>query len=258
MKIGFTAFCTSDFSGIMDNLVRSIIAFSRYDITVYSINFDYVFDSNRVNVKRVNICNLNLFKIFQTKIYAAIDSGYDIGLMLDGDMIVTREIDKIFDENEGAVLKAKYPLFSKHPHNPFVNPNHTKEVMGAIRKYTDKLPKMKYVYASCLFSNENKWFLKDVYDRMSESEIGGSDELVINALLTQYQVDYDIGYNYFPNATDNLINCYLNNDQESCKELYETYVKHNCPVKFYLFHGHKCKDVKYMSDVIDKIKGKHA
>ena len=251
-KIGFTAFCTANFSKITDNLVRSILAFSKHEITIYSINFDYVFNDCRVKTKRVNIDNLNIFKIFRTKIYAAVDSEYDVGLMLDGDMVATKEVDRIFDENMDRILQSKYPLFAKHPHNPFTIP----DIMKRVRLYTDKEPKMPYVFATCLFSKENKWFLKDVYDKMIESEMGNNDNDVVCALLTRDEVDYDIGYNYLPNGTEGLIDCYLNNSQENCEELNKTYLDNGCPVKFYFFHGHKCKDSKYMESVIERIKDK--
>jgi hypothetical protein len=63
------------------------------------------------------------------------------------------------------------------------------------------------------------------------------EEAIINALLTKYECDYDIGYNYFPNCFENIVDYYFDeNYVEGKNELYETYIKFNCPVKFYLFH----------------------
>ena len=169
-------------------------------------------------------------------------------------MIVTKEIDKIFEENLEKIQLSDFPLFSKHPHNPFYyNKDH---VMPIVRMITDRIPQMNYVYASFLFSSAHKRFFQEVLDLMNKYE-GKifSDEYVINALLTKYAVRYDIGYNYLPNGSESIINQYLNNE-ENCEELKKIYINNNCQVKFYIFHGYKCKDVKYSKELILKLRDK--
>lgn len=250
MNIGFTTFCTENYKEIMDCLVESILEFSKYGITIFSINFDYVHNNDRVIVKRIDLPNLDYYTICKVKIIASLESGYDIGLILDSDMIATNKIDEIFDENYDKIINSEYPLFAKHPHNPFTNPNH--HAINTIKHFTDKTPKMKYVYASFLFSNKNKWFLEEVLNTMNQTFVIGEDEIIINALLAKYEVDYDIGYNYLPNGYDAYVNDYLTNTTSSL--LFNEYLQYDCPVKYYLFHGHNCKDPVKMKEYINLMK----
>jgi hypothetical protein len=257
MKTGFITFCTEDYVPIIDNLVDSVLKFSKNDITVYSINFEYKHKNSRVKNKNIKIDKVTYYNICKVKILASVDCEYDYCLVLDGDMIVTKDIDKIFEENEEKIKNLDFPLFAKHPHNPFENELHKENIFNLIARYTKEKPKMKYVFASYLFTNESKWFLKEV---LNEMEIlgytPGDDEFVINALLTKYQVDYDIGYNYLPHASEDIIDSYLEDNLSNCKDLYESYFKYDCPVKFYIFHGIKCKDVKYSRELIKKMENK--
>jgi hypothetical protein len=252
MKIGFTSFCTESFREIMDALVESVLEFSKYEITVFSINFDYIHSDDRVKFKRIDVGDPSYYEICKIKIISSIECGYDIGLVLDCDMIVTDEIDKIFDENYEKILNSKFPLFAKHPHNPFARPDHY--AMSVIKNFTDKKPKMNYVYASYLFSNENRWFLQEVLDVMKHNNVQGEDEIIINALLTKYEVDYDIGYNYLPNGYDENVYGYSNNIVSP--HIKEHYLDYGCPVKFFIFHGHNCKNPEKMKEYINLIKEK--
>jgi len=55
MKIGFVTFATENWKGLLDNLVESVLLFSKYEITVNAINFDYHYDNARVISKRINL-----------------------------------------------------------------------------------------------------------------------------------------------------------------------------------------------------------
>ena len=249
MKIGFVTFCTENYINIMDNLVESVLSFSKYNITVYSLNFDYRHESNRVIVKRVDLETLTYFNICKMKIFASIDCGLDVGLILDGDMIVTNQIDNIFDENIDKVVNSEFPLFAKHPHNPFVRNDYT----NTIKRYTSKKPKMKWVYASYLFSRKNVWFLEKVYKEMEliNNQVG-EDELIINSLLTEHEVNYDIGYNYLPNGVNEMVDIFFGRIENTVEN--NPYSHHDCPVKFYMFHGHLCKNVEQGKKLIEEIK----
>ena len=249
MKIGFVTFCTENYIGIMDNLVESVLSFSKYPITIYSLNFDYKNSSNRVQIKRIDLDSVNYFNICKMKLYSTIDCDLDVGLILDGDMIVTNQIDNIFEENLDKVINSEFPLFAKHPHNPFNRGDYT----NVVKKYTDKEPKMKWVYASYLFSKKNVWFIEKVYNEMCQIDNQiGEDELIINAFLTEYEVNYDIGYNYLPNGMNNMIDIFFNRVENTVET--NDYLKHNCPVKFFMFHGHLCKDVNEGKKLINQIK----
>ena len=249
MKIGFVTFCTENYTDIMDNLVESVLSFSKYNIIVYSINFEYKHESNRVIVKRVDLETLTYFNICKIKIFASIDCGLDVGLILDGDMIVTNQIDNIFDENLERVSNSEFPLFAKHPHNPFVRNDYT----NMVKRYTSKPPKMKWVYASYLFSKKNVWFLEKIYKEMEiiDNQIG-EDELIINSLLTEHEVNYDIGYNYLPNGLNEMIDIFFGRVENTVEN--NPYLQHDCPVKFYMFHGHLCKNVEQGKKLIEEIK----
>lgn len=249
MNIGFVTFCTENYTGIMDNLVDSVLSFSKYDIVIYCLNFDYKHESNRVKIKRINLDLLTYFNICKMKIFASIDCGLDVGLILDGDMVVTNQIDNIFDENLNRVINSEFPLFAKHPHNPFTRNDYE----NMVKKYTSKNPKMKWVYASYLFSKKNVWFLEKVYEEMKliNNQIG-EDELIINSLLAEYEVDYDIGYNYLPNGLNEMTDIFFGRLENTVEN--NPYLQHDCPVKFYMFHGHLCKDVDQGKKLIKEIK----
>jgi hypothetical protein len=250
MKLGFVTFCTQEWMGILENLIESVLSFSKYDIYVYSINFDYTGNSDRVVSKRVDINYPNYFNICKTKIFSSVDCPLDIGLVLDCDMIVTNQIDKIFDDNYSRLLDSKFPLFAKHPLKVLETWPH---FLTTIRQYTDKEPKMKWVYASYMFSNSNKWFLQEVLDEMNKLDSqAGEDELIINALLTKYEVDYDIGYNYLPNGLDDMFDLFFNIKEDTIENNW--YLQQGVDVRYYVFHGHKIKDVFFGKNLIKEIK----
>jgi hypothetical protein len=251
MKIGFTTFCTENYTPIVDNLVESVLSFSKYDIIVYSINFDYHHESDRVTTKRVDIKAPNYFKICQTKIFTTVDCGFDYGLILDCDMVATHNIDEIFNEENLARLdSSRFPLFAKHPHVPLnTNPGFRE----AFKRYTNYEPSMRWVYASFIFSKNNVWFLQEVLDEMKKlSAQAGEDELIINALLAKYKVNYDIGYNYLPNGLDEMFDLFFGVKEDNVEN--NPYLRCECPIKYYLFHGHRIKDAEFTRGLIEKIK----
>ena len=142
MKIGFVTFCTSNWVNILDNLIDSVLEFSKYDITVYSINFTYTHNNSRVKIKPIFIQNESYYEICKQKIFSTLDCDYDIGLILDSDMIVTDKIDNIFDENLDRITNSEFPLFSKHPNNAFES---AKDVMRQhLDIFTSEKPRMGF------------------------------------------------------------------------------------------------------------------
>ncbi len=252
MKIGFVTFCTEDYTCVVDNLVESILTFSKYDVIVNSINFTYQHESNRVRVNRIDYSPINYYNICKLKIYSAINSDFDVALCLDADMIVTDQIDNLFNENIQKVINSDFPLFGKHPHKPL---EANSGWLETIKQYSHKI-RDNWVFATFLFSNKNKWFLNEVYHEMNlKNNQMGEDELIINGLLSKYGVQYDIGYNFFPSAVDNMFDIFFN-DLEPTKEN-NTYTEHNCPIKFYCFHGFIIKNCTLATDLIERIKNKH-
>ena len=245
MNYGFTTFSTVSWLPLVTTLVESVLKFSNFNITVNLINCEYEFNSHRVQTNTIKVNRPTFFSICACKWLSVLSCPYDIGLILDADMIVTPEIDNIFTENKDRILGSKFPLFAKHPNNVFIDPKHKQPLSSLISHFSDHKPAMSYVYASCLFSKNNLWFIKEVYDTMLDLHKQGltcyiEDEGLINSLLTKYQVNYDIGYNYLPNTE--FAYDYINNSIEKSIKFKENYTNKNCPVKFYTFHGCKDKD----------------
>jgi hypothetical protein len=256
MYKGYIIFLTESWLPIVNNLIDTLLSFSNYDIEVNCINFDQNFNNSRIKTKKIVLNDTSFFNITKCKLIATINSNFDIALLLDGDMIVTPEIDKIFDDNEEKIKTLKCPLFSKHPHNPFDRWSHI------ISKIINKPPKMKWVYSHYLFTKEQKWFFQEALNYMNNVPINEHtmyypvpEESVLNALLIKYDIDYDLGYNYSPNGFSCVIDYYFSKDEnsEGFKSIKNTYLDYDCPVKFYAFHGHQIKDVEFTKKIVEKL-----
>ena len=257
MYKGYVIFLTHDWLPLVSNLIDSVLLFSKYEVEVNCINFEYNFNNSRIKSKTINIQLLDFFNITKCKIHATLNTEFDIALLLDGDMIVTPDIDKIFSDNENKIQECKFPLFAKHPHNPFDRWNHI------VSRISTKSPKMKWVYSNYLFSTKQKWFFEEILKIMNNiPDIEHSlyypvpEESIINALLAEHEVDYDLGYNYFPNGFINVINEYLYGDEEGKYHIKTNYEDYDCPVKIYAFHSHDIKNVDYGKIVIQKLYNK--
>ncbi len=257
-NFGFNTFCTRNWLPLVEILIDSICSFSEYPITVNCINFDYDFKNTQVISKKIRdtgiITNSHLYKY---KWSTLLDSTYDLTVMLDADMIALPEVDKLFYENVNRIASCQFPLFAKHPHNPFENPIHKYHLKNILDMFTSNQPSMKYVYACGLVIKNHKSFIQEIIDSIDLFHKNNSipyieDEGILNCLLAKYQVNYDLGYNFFPNST--IYKDYISNNIDNSFELYESYLKLNCPVKFYCFHG--CKDPNEAKNILENIKNK--
>jgi hypothetical protein len=248
---GFVLFFTKNFEEISNNLINSILLFSKYNIEINTINYDYIINNNRIISKKIILDNLSFESIMSAKFISSINTNFDIALILDSDMIVTKDIDNIFLENEDKINNNNFPLFAKHPHkyDPFKNNQ------CYVNKITNKNPKMPWVYANYLFSGEkHKWFFKEALEIYKKNEYI-VDEIIINALLVEYEIDYDLGYNYFPNCHVDIVEYFLDNTHnKGLIEVNEIY--YDIPIKFYAFHGHLCKNIEYTKNLIERINNK--
>jgi alpha-N-acetylglucosamine transferase len=245
---GFILFFTQNFEEISNNLIDTVLEFSKYNIEVISINYDYIPKNNRIISTKIILKNVNFESIMSIKLIASINTKFDIALILDSDMIVTKNIDNIFDENEYKVNNTNVPLFAKHPHKY----NTFETCKQYINMITNKNPKMPWVFANYIFTQNHKWFFTKAYELYLKYPFI-VDEIIINALLVEYEVDYDLGYNYFPNCTDDIVKYYLSNFDDKYKESIIS-VYNDIPVKFYAFHGHLCKNKEYTANLIKQIK----
>lgn len=258
MTKGFVIFCNRSYLPIVINLVSSVLEFSNYNIELFCINFDHDFTNTRVKTIRLSIPNENFFNITKCKIIASVQTTFDYALLLDGDMIVTKEIDNIFNDNEERIKHVNYPLFCKHPHNPIDRWRHITS------RITQKKPLMKWVYSVYLFTPNHKWFFKETLDIMNKITDNNEEHLyatvpeegIMNGLLAKYEINDDMGYCYHVNGFNDVINYYLNGDEKGKKHIEDTYTRYNCPIKLYTFHGHDIKNIEYGKEVIKKIKNK--
>lgn len=253
---GFVIFCNKSYLPIIINLINSVLEFSKYNIELFCINFHCNINNLRVKTNRISIPKENFYNITKCKIIASIQTSFDYALLLDGDMIVTKDIDNIFDDNEEKIQKVNYPLFCKHPHNPYERWKHI------INRITNKTPVMKWVYSVYLFTKKHKWFFKETLDIMNKITYNNEEHLyatvpeegIMNGLLAKYEINDDMGYCYHVNGFKDVVNYYLNGDEKGKNHIEDTYLKYNCPVKLYAFHGHDIKNIEYGKQVIQMIK----
>lgn len=253
---GFSTVVTQQWIPLIDILINSIISFSKFPITVHCINFEHNFNNERVKSKTLNFKTLDWNVVCMAKWLALKELPYHNTLMIDSDMIALPDVDNIFTENKHKIEQSKFPLFAKHPHDPFSNKDYTQHLSYLINFFTNNKPQMKYVYAHGLFHRKHQYFVDDLISNMNKylrtKATFCGDEGLLNVMLTKHQVTEDIGYNYLPNTT--LGEAYINNEINDNQELYDTYLKFQCPVKFYLLHG--CKNPVIAQDLLQKLKNK--
>jgi len=249
---GFILFFTQDWMDIIMNLINSILMFSKYDIETYCIGFEYNFNHPRIRNNTIQLNHLHFFNITKCKLIASVNTLFDYALLLDGDMIVNKDIDQIFEDNEIRIQQYKCPLFAKHPHNPF---ERYSEIISSITK---KTPKMKWVYSNYLFIRSQIWFLEEVLTFMDNITDYSfyypvPEEGIINALLTEYEVDYDLGYNYFPPGLLSVVDYYMDGKNVEGKKHIDAYLLYDCPIKMYAFHGHDIKNVEIGKQILQRL-----
>ncbi len=257
-SFGFNTFCTEQWLPLIKILIDSISSFSKHPITVNCINFKYDFNNDLVNSVSIYDSNIRSYShIYRYKWSSLLDTPYDTTVMLDGDMIVLPGIDNLFYDHSAYLSTLNFPLFAKHPHNPFTNPVHAQNLKNMMSIFTTNEPSMPYVYACGVIGKHHIKFVKEIVDTIDYFHSHNAipyieDEGILNCLLSKYKISYDLGYNFFPNST--LYNAYINNKIDTDQELYDTYTKFNCPVKFYALHG--CKNQSLSSDMLSTIKEK--
>lgn len=257
-SFGFNTFCTEQWLPIVKVLVDSVSFFSKYPITVNCINFKYNFNNRLVDSISIYDPNIRTHShIYRYKWSSLLHTPYETTVMLDGDMIALPGIDNLFYDHANQLNSLDFPLFAKHPHNPFTNPIHAQNLKNMMSMFTTNDPSMPHVYACGIIGKHHLKFVKEIVDSIDYFHNNNAipyieDEGILNCLLSKYKVSYDLGYNFFPNSS--LYNAFISDTTHTDQELYETYTKFNCPVKFYALHG--CKDQSIASDMLSKIKNK--
>lgn len=216
---------------LLDILIESILSFSDNHVEVFSINFNFNHSSDRVHSRRVNLKNKNFFSITNVKPYAACNSMFDLGILLDSDVIITDRTDSLFDEfNERDLL---FPIAPLHPEDVFVE-QVIFDIFG-IKKRTQH-----YVHADTfIYSNNSKPFLEKWYDSgnmLIQKGITPSvvDETIFNALLWKYE-----RVNTFTDIYDPYYKCFIDFTEEN---LLNHGYKNPSTVRNIICHG--CKDIE--------------
>lgn len=217
-------------------LVDSVLEFSTKSIEVFSINTEFVHPNSRVINRKIELVNKNYATICYSKLYASFNSSFDYGIQLDGDFIITRKMDSLF---EIAKTIQKTPLGSLHPSDPN-NQHGVMELLGVKEKT------QPYVHATYLFSNECKPFLEECYLLSQEFVKSGNhppnfDETILNVMLWKYKS------NRWVDCYDPYFDFFLN---------HETKISHGYGwmenVNFYSCHG--IKDPGFARKTLDYIR----
>lgn len=252
MNYGFHVYSDARYFHILDLCLESVLTFSKFPVIVYSIGADYNHHDSRVSVKKIELPRYRFFDITKVKVMAALESPFDVSMSLDSDMLVTPDVDDLLINNSERLFDSRFPLFSRHPHNPFLTKPWILQMMHDLFM---AYPSMGYVYAHFIHCSKHKWFFQEVMDVMNRINPGNDeihDETIINCVLAKYGVTQDIGYNFMPNGLDAMFNDYIN-DTISIDQK-KDYLIRNTPVKFYSFHGHNCKNPNIMRAWIDTMK----
>lgn len=249
-KIIFNTFCTEKWMPLASVLADSILEFSKYELVINCINFDYVSNNPRIIAKKIKADIKSLNSLYRYKWSTILDQDFDMCIMLDADMIALPYIDEIVDDTYD-YRDEPYPLFAPHPHDPFTNPMHSRYLSEMMKIFTDKTPAMKYVYASGIIFKKQIHFIKEMVGAIDWFNVNNipayiEDEGILNCLLSKYSVSKNLPYNYFPNYT--LHKDYLANNLEHSKELYDSYLRNGCSVKFCSLHG--CKNPELAKQIL--------
>jgi hypothetical protein len=236
MSQGYVTFINDNpnYLKLLDILIESVILFSENPIEVFSINFDYNHSSDKVISRRVDVDKVGFDTICYSKLYSSINTSFDYSVQLDADFILTKHMDKLFDE----VKNVKHlPVCSLHT----LDPNNQQNIMNSLNVHEKTQP---YVHGTYLFSNETKDFFKECYDFSQfclKNNILPSnyDETILNVMLWKHK------------ATNNWIYPY--------DIWYETFLDPNqrfgytsdFDLKFYSSHG--CKDYEIAKNILNKI-----
>jgi len=252
---GYVTFCTENYLPIITNLVTSILTFSKYPLHIFTLNFDLSVDHDRISSTRVNTAKeIDFYLICALKLYAAIHSPFRFTVMLDGDMIITENADELQDIYCARVANLNHPVFARHPHNSLTDHPRTESLRQVFSFFGASIEPIRYLYASFIFLEHQKWLFGEALEAMSKKRFFGEDEAIVNALIHKYKLhEADIGFNYLPNASLEILGHYIAGNENISHEIIETYLANDCPVKFYLFHGHLIKNSEITQEFLRSV-----
>lgn len=249
MRKGFVTFVNNnpEYLKLNDILIESILDFTKLEVEVLGINFDYKHSNKRVISKILNLANECIDTIYYSKIYASMISDFDVGIQLDSDMIVTPNVINLLEQIEP---QYQYVKGSCHPWNGPLQMPHL-QMMNHLNVKEKTQP---YIHATYLFTKNSKDFLKEVYETgmtLYSKNIHpiNYDETVLNCLLWKNTIRdghvdcYDPYFEYFKK------NIGLET-KENVSGPYST--EPNFKVNYTICHG--CKDIAESERIFFKLK----
>jgi hypothetical protein len=237
MTEGYVTFVDSNptYLELTNILVESVLNFSTRPIEVFTINSDYNHSSSRVINRRIDVKNVDYATICYSKLFSSFNSNFNYGIQLDADFIITKDMDKLFEDTKTIV---DTPLGSLHPSDP----NNQQSVMSYLGVTEKSQP---YVHATYLFSDGCKPFLEECYNLSQTFYSNGwnppnFDETIYNSMLWKY------GSKKWVDCYDPYFDFFLNHNH---KEMHGYGWMEN--INFYSCHG--IKDPNFARSVLDDL-----
>lgn len=287
-KRAFITFSNEKYLPLILKLVESVLEFSKYPIIVYTYNFSYNFNNNRVYTKRINddllgipeyitnhtdghdnigIVTRNNFNSYYTLsrkptiIVDAMNDGLEESIFLDGDGIVCKSVDTMFDYLK---ICENYPLVGRGLFEYMILDGNIGLELPLMDLLNVTERTMHYVQTNfIIFNKQCKSFFEECISVSNHPEVlkdfykyaPWQDETIINVLLWKYKATKLLPLSYFNISNyDALLNFYENEKSDyrvnDCAWHYIP--KNKNDIKF--FHG--CKSVSELTKCVDYLKRK--
>jgi len=292
-KRAFITFINEHYKGLAERLIKSIELFSKYPIIVYSYNFEFKYNSEKVFCKKINDSDLFLPKFAdndlqsgkigivergdfntyytlsrkQTVLLDALNDGLEEGIFLDADGLVRENIDDSFDYLKDC---DDYPLIGKGlfeymmlygKGNPFIGDTLEMPIMNLLG-----IPQrsMHYVQTNFILFNKNcKNFFEECVSISNNRNILNHnllyapyhDETIINVVLWKRNAKKHLPLVHF-NLSDfeSLLNFYKTNKSGVINDSpWHIIPSDKNEIKF--FHG--CKSITDLDKCLEYFKEKN-
>lgn len=242
----FISFTTNNhYVKLAETMIKSVHKFSKYKIILYCVNFnkpDYANKYDRLICKNIKYDNQS--SIYFLKPLIILDSIENMkitnGIYIESDDIVTKNIDKLFDECKRIT---NYPLCPIHPKDP----NNQQKLMSALNIKKKSMP---YIHAHVVYTKNTLEFIKEWFKTCMEinNVKCNWDETILNLIFWKKEINDYINYIYDPFYTKiyDIKNIKKWKVYNFVKEKYGTKLEFN---KIYMWHG--CKDYKESEKILN-------
>jgi hypothetical protein len=264
-KIGIITFTDKKYLDLSLELINSVLKFTNFNLTLFTIGFDYKHQNNRVSCIKIEPSikspNWQTTCFYKHEICSL--SPYETTIYLDSDIIVTPEFQKFFLENEEKIQKSNTIFGIAHPHSPSTNLNFP------VRPYINNFFKIfgvdevhGYILASTYAFNKRLNGMFDILFKKDKILVDkniipiAGDEMTLNLYLHKNNLilDADCGVDFSPNYSEGFFESYISDTWKTCYKFIKDYKDYNRMVAPILFHGNK--DVEYAKSMIEKLSTK--